>query len=180
MRRTVRAIAAMAAMLVSLVAQTLAQAPSKSGAPAMRVESDLRQLMRAILYPASNVVFSAQGDNPTDAKAVPGQDPSMATDPLVSTFGGWQAVENASLALAESANLLLIPGRTCANGVAVPMQDPDWTKFVQELRDASAMAYRAARSKDQDKMIEVAEVMSGACAHCHRKWREKAAAERCK
>src|SRR5437868_6378129 len=64
----------------------------------MQVQSDLNQLMRGVLYPAANVVFSAQIDNPADLKFVPGKDPSMATDPLVSTFGGWQAVENAALA----------------------------------------------------------------------------------
>ena len=80
----------------------------------------------------------------------------MATDPLVSTFGGWQAVENAALALAESANLLAIPGRTCANGVPVPVTNPDWQKFVQELRDVSMKAYKAAQSKNQDGMIDVA------------------------
>ena len=31
-------------------------------------------------------------------------------------YGGWQSVENAALALAESANLLMIPGRMCSNG----------------------------------------------------------------
>ncbi len=138
------------------------------------------QLMRGILYPASNVVFSAQIDNPGDIKPIPGKDPSMATDPLVSTFGGWQAIESASLALAESANLLLIPGRTCSNGVPVPINNPDWGKFVQELRDASMTAYKAAQAKDQDKMIEVADTMTTACANCHRKWRERRLADRCK
>ena len=80
----------------------------------------------------------------------------MATDPLASTFGGWQAVENAALALTESTNLLLIPGRNCANGLPVPLNDPAWSKFVQELRDAGVKAYKAAQSKDQDKMVDAA------------------------
>ena len=139
----------------------------------MQVETDLNRLMRGVLYPASNVVFSAQTDNPADVKFVPGKDPSLATDPLTSTFGGWQAVENAALALTESANLLLIPGRKCANGVPVPMNDPDWSKFVQQLRDAGTKSYQLAQSKDQDKMVEAADILSAACAGCHRKWREK-------
>ena len=138
------------------------------------------ELMRGILYPASNVVFAAQNDNPADVKPVPGQDPSLATDPLVSTFGGWQAVENAALALSESANLLLIPGRKCANGLPVPMEDPDWPKFVQELRDAGKKAYKAAQSKNQDNMVDAADTMTAACANCHKKWREKRLADRCK
>jgi hypothetical protein len=147
----------------------------------MQVYSNLNQLMRGVLYPASNVVFSAQIDNPGDVKPIPGQDPSMATDPLVSTFGGWQAVENAALALTESTNLLLIPGRTCANGLPIPANNPDWTKFVQELRDAGVKAYKAAQSKNQDQMVDVADTLSAACAGCHRKWRERPRlADRCK
>ena len=147
----------------------------------MQVQTDLNRLMRGVLYPASNVVFSAQTDNPGDVKFVPGKDPSLATDPLTSTFGGWQAVENAALALTESANLLLIPGRKCANGVPVPLDNPDWVKFVQQLRDAGMKAYQLAQSKDQDKMVEAADTLSEACAGCHRKWREKPRlADRCK
>ena len=97
----------------------------------------------------------------------------MATDPLTSTFGGWLAVENAALTLAESANLLSIPGRTCSSGVPVPITDPAWGAFVQQLRDASMQAYRAAQAKDQDKMIELSGTLSTACAGCHRKWRDR-------
>jgi hypothetical protein len=146
-----------------------------------RTRADLNQLMRGVLYPAANVVFFAQADNPADVKRTPGRDPSMATDPLESTFGGWQAVENAALALTESADLLLIPGRICSNGVPAPVSDPDWAKFVQELRDAGIKAYKSAQSKDQDKMVEVAETLSTSCANCHRKWRDRRTpADRCK
>jgi len=179
--------ATLPAMLLALGICLPAQTDSKgakSPKPAtatMQVQSDLNQLMRGILYPAANVVFSAQIDNPANLKFVPGKDPSMATDPLLSTFGGWQAVENAALALTESANLLLIPGRNCANGLAVPMNNPDWQKFVQELRDAGIKAYKAAQSKDQEKMVDAADTLSVACAGCHRKWREKPRlADRCK
>jgi hypothetical protein len=166
-----------------LPAQTASKGagPPKPATPAIQVQSNLNQLMRGILYPASNVVFSAQADNPADVKFVPGKDPAMATDPLESTFGGWQAVENAALALMESTNLLLIPERSCSNGAPVPINDPDWPRFVQELRDAGMQAYKAAQSKDQDKMIEAADTLTTACAGCHRKWREKRRlADRCK
>src|SRR4030095_16814987 len=111
MHRTVRTLSLLLAGGLSLIAQT----PSTNEAP--QIHADLNQLMRGVLYPAANVVFSAQADNPGDVKFIPGDDPSMSTDPLTSTFGGWLAVENAALALAESANLLSIPGRSCSNGV---------------------------------------------------------------
>jgi len=163
-----------AACGLSLMAQT----PS---ADAQQVHADLNQLMRGVLYSAANVVFSAQADNPGDVKFIPGHDPSMSTDPLTSTFGGWQAVENAALALAESANLLVIPGRNCSNGVPAPIKDAAWVTFVQEVRDASMKAYKAAQAKDQDQMINDAEMLSEACAGCHRKWRDRKTPEnRCK
>src|SRR6266566_1850704 len=155
MRRTVLTLSFMLAVSgLSLPAQTASTNASQE------VHANLNQLMRGVLYPAANVVFFAQAENPGDVKPVPGQDPSMSTDPLTSTFGGWQAIENASLALAESANLLLIEGRTCSNGTPAPTKDPDWSKFVRELRDAGMSAYRAAQTKDQDKMIATAETLN--------------------
>src|SRR5882672_5229004 len=138
MHRTVLTLSFMVVVCgLSLTAQTL------STNAAQEVHANLNQLMRGVLYPAANVVFFAQAENPGDVKPVPGQDPSMATDPLTSTFGGWQAIENAALALAESANLLLIPGRVCSNGAPVPMTDPAWATFVQQVREAGMKAYKA-------------------------------------
>jgi len=167
---------------LSLPAQTVSKdaGPPKPATVTTQVQTDLNRLMRGVLYPAANVVFSAQNDNPAEVKRPSGLDPSMATDPLVSTFGGWQAVENGALALAESTNLLLIPGRTCSNGLPVPMSNPDWAKFVEELRDAAMKAYQAAQSKDQDKMVDVAGTLSASCGGCHRRWRDKSRADRCK
>jgi hypothetical protein len=166
-------------MLLPCGLMLAAQTPSADAPP--QVHADMNQLMRGVLYPAANVVFSAQADNPGEIKFVPGHDPNMSTDPLTSTFGGWQAVENAALALAESANLLSIAGRNCSNGVPAPTKDPAWTTFVQEVRDASMKAYRAAQAKDQDKMIDTADTLSTACAGCHRKFRDRKTADnRCK
>ena len=168
MHRTVLTLSLLlAACGLSLIAQT------QSTNTVQQVHADLNRLMRGVLYPAANVVFSAQADDPGDVKFIPGHDPAMSTDPLTSTFGGWVAVENAALALAESANLLLIPGRSCSNGAPVPTKDPAWAMFVQEVRDASMKAYKAAQAKDQDKMIELSETLSTACAGCHRKWRDR-------
>ncbi len=183
MRRMTLPVMLVVVLDLSLPAQTVSKNAASPSATTVtiQVQTDLNRLMRGVLYPASNVVFSAQNDNPADVKRVPGQDPSMATDPLASTFGGWQAVENAALALTESTNLLLIPGRNCANGLPVPINNPDWSKFVQELRDAAMKAYQAAQSKNQDKMVDAAETLSASCAGCHKKWREKPRlAERCK
>ncbi len=156
----------------------VSRAPAQSPAPVLPVPANLNQLMRGTFYPPANVLFWAQDEDP--AKAPRAKDPNMATDPLMSVFGKWEAVENSALAIAEGANLLTLPGRKCSNGVDAPVGNADWAKFVQGLRDAGMTAYAAAKAKDQDKMIEVADVMTKACANCHNKYREKRLADRCK
>jgi hypothetical protein len=177
MSRAVLALLVASAVSTSWIDRAEAQSPAQA-AP-LPPAANLNQLMRGTLYPESNVVFAAQDVNPADVPHA--KDPSMATDPLTSQFGKWQAVENNALAIAEVANLLTLPGRKCSNGLDVPLGNPDWAKFVQELRDAGMSAYAAAQTKDQDKMTDVAGVMTTACKHCHDKYRDKRnPADRCK
>jgi hypothetical protein len=126
--------------------------------------------MRGIVYPASNVVFAGQGDLTNLPKA---EDPATSPNPLTSTYGGWSAIENAGIALAESANLLLLPGRTCSNGKPAPVQRADWIKFVNDLRAAGQAAYKAAQSKNQDTMVEASGTVADACQACHDVYRER-------
>jgi hypothetical protein len=128
------------------------------------------QLMRGILFPNSNIIFAAQNDD--FAKTPLAKDPSLATDPITSLYGGWQAAENAGLALAESANLLTIP-RSCSNGKPAPVQNADWQKFVQGLRAAGLEAYKAAQAKKTDAFLDVADHVTLACGNCHDVYREK-------
>lgn len=175
MRRTMLTVLIGSVIGCSVVERGRAQSP----APAPRTPANLAQLMRGTLYPESNVVFAAQDVNPADVPRA--KDPNMATDPLTTVFGKWEAVENSALAIAEGANLLELPGRKCSNGVDVPLNNADWAKFVQELRDAGMTAYAAAKTKNQDKMADAAGVLSTACANCHAKYRGKRnLADRCK
>jgi hypothetical protein len=136
-----------------------------------RIHGTLLQVMRGILFPNSNVIFAAQNDDFTKAK--PDADPSLSTNPITSIYGGWTAVENSSLALAESANLLMIPGRVCSNGKPAPIQNADWAKFVQGLREAGMAAYTAAKSKNTEAFLDVSDKMTAACSNCHDVYREK-------
>jgi hypothetical protein len=168
-------------LVVPCGAQTRAgQRPAATGAvPAQHPVANLSQLMKGILYPASNVIFAAQSQNPADVK--PAADPAMATNPLASAYGQWQAVENSALAIVEAANLLTIPGRKCSNGLIVPFKNADWPKLVQGLRDAGMTVYKAAQSKNQDGIVAAAGDLTEACDNCHGKYREKPdIADRCK
>jgi hypothetical protein len=145
-------------------------APRPAAAPSPKVEANLLQLMRGILYPASNVIFAAQED--LSKQPVP-PDASTSPNPLTTTYGGWQSVENAALALSESANLVMMPGRMCSNGKPVPIGRADWIKDVQKLREAGRAAYAAAKKQDTEAIVDVSGTISDACSACHDVYREK-------
>jgi hypothetical protein len=134
-----------------------------------QTHGDMLQVMRGVLYPNSNIVFAAQGTNPAELKQA--ADPATATDPLLSTYGGWTAVENSGIAMAEAANLLTMP-RKCSNGLEAPVNAEDWKMFVQGLRDAGMKAYQAGQSKNQDNVLDAADAVTTACANCHDKYRD--------
>ena len=158
------------------------QAPAQGGrqggggaaAGGQQVHGNLLQVMRGILFPASNVVFTAQ-DDPT--KVAPADDPSTSPNPLNSAYGGWQAVQNAGYAIAESANLLTIPGRVCSNGRMAPVGNADWQKFVAGLRQAGMTVVKLAQTQNVDMVVEAADAVTAACGACHDVYREKTPAQ---
>jgi hypothetical protein len=161
------------AISVLFISCTQAQAPAPAGtsATASKAYGTLAQMMRGIPFPNSNIIFDTQSVDPTAAqKPAEGQG---ATSQYSGVYGGWQAVENAALALQETANLLTVPGRLCENGRPVPVDQEDFRRWTQGLADAGAAAYKAAQSKNMDQMVEVSGTVADACAACHEKYRDK-------
>ena len=132
----------------------------------------LAQVMRGIPFPNSNIIFDTQSTDPAAAQK-PRRRPERLRHSFRRVYGGWQAVENASIALQETGNLLLIPGRMCENGRPVPVDQEDFKKWAQGLVDAGAASYKAAQSKNMDQMVEVSGTVADACAACHEKYRDK-------
>lgn len=169
------------AVAIAGQAPAAGQAPNPVGQPAnvagqaaavtgqTRVYATMLQLMRGVLYPASNVIFTAQADDPMSFK--PARRPSTSPDPFTGAYPGWEAVENSALALTEAANLLLLP-RPCGNGRPAPVQNADWQLWVQQLRDAGITAYKAGQAKDQDQILLAAGDVNDACLRCHLKYRQ--------
>lgn len=147
-------------------------APAEPPAPAPRTYSTLAQLMRGIPFPNSNIVFDTQTTDP-GAKREAGEKREGATADFGNVYGGWQAVENSALAVAETATLIMVPGRSCENGRPVPIDREDYRRFASQLADAGLAAYKAAQSKNLDAMVEVSGTVSDACAACHEVYRDK-------
>ena len=156
--------------LVTVALESAGAQTPRPAAPAAPFKANVQQVMRGILFPNSNVVFAAQGDDPATIKK--DDRPSEATNPLASTYGGWEAVSNSALALVESARLLEV-ARACSTGKPAPIQSVTWKKGLSELRAAGLSAYKAAQAKSQDGILEATDAISTACSTCHDKYREK-------
>jgi hypothetical protein len=165
---------ALTALLAACTATPPTPEPAAAPAAAATPHANLAQLMRAIPFPASNIIFDAQSTDPGAAgKPVEGDAGTAgATATYASVYGGWQAVENAALALSETANLITIPGRMCENGKPVPVDAEDFKMWAANLAVAGDAAYKAAQSKNLDQMVDVAGTVSDACAMCHEKYRD--------
>ena len=153
-------------------------AAAAAAAPAPKVRMNMLQLMRAFPFPHVNVLFDAQTTDPK------GKD-SMVFGVYrwgdADTYAGWEGVENSALALAEMSPILLT-ARPCANGLPAPVDEADWKAAVQQLASAGEDAYKAAQTKNLDRMTEVSEALVNSCAACHDKYRDVdlAGGTRCK
>src|SRR5208337_286387 len=97
----------MRALVVLLLASAaIGQTPSNQTKP----NENLKQVMRTVLYPNSNVIFGVQLKR-------------SASDLE------WQAAEKAAIAIEQTPNLILLPGRLRSNGQPVPVQAADYIKF---------------------------------------------------
>ena len=133
--------------------------------------------MRGIMFPNSNIIFTVQTHDPAEKKkpddaanAHGGFNWSMWGSDL---YPGWEIVDYAAIALAESAPLMLTPGRRCENGKPVPVNDPDWIRFTKEMAEVGRAAYRASQTRNQEKVSDISGDVADACMHCHQVFRDK-------
>lgn len=116
--------------------------------------ANLKQIMRSIPYPNSNLIFDVQSKPPKDEIE-------------------WKKVENASMAIVEFANLVTIPGRLRENGQPVPVERADWNKYARGLVDAGQACYQAARKRSPEAVIGCTDRLSESCSHCHDVYRDR-------
>ena len=138
-------------ILASLLAgAAIAQAPSFTPRP----YGNLKQLMRSVLLPNSNVLLGLQENPPKNEQ-------------------DWQTVINASVAIEESYNLLMIPGRIRSNGQPAPVQNADYAKFAAALAPAGKDCLMAALKKSKDAVMNCTDSLTQACDNCHKVYRDQ-------
>jgi mono/diheme cytochrome c family protein len=143
---------------------------------------NMAQLMRGIFFPNSNLIFTVQTRDP-GAKVEPAQPGNQTggfsfVDWGAGIYGGWELVDNAAIALADAAPLMLAPGIRCENGRPAPINDPDWIKFTEQMIAVARKTYQASQSRKQDAVAEATGDLSDACAACHQAYRDIRTRER--
>lgn len=168
-----RFVGALLLVLVPISYATTIQAQ----APAREPVGNLAQVMRAILFPNSNILFDVQSRDP-DAPLEPNADGTV-TATFAGIYTGWPQVETAAIALAESAQLIAMEGRLCQNGKPVPLGDEAFMQYTRDLVDVGRRAYAVAQTKDLEAMSEMTNEVAGACENCHTAYRRYPEENRC-
>jgi mono/diheme cytochrome c family protein/cytochrome c556 len=143
------------------------------GGPAFGVAGNLAQIMRGITFPNANIIFNVQIKDPgNQPKVAPGAMPFDYVNWGATVYPGWQAVDQAALALIESTPLFMLPGRRCENGRPAPIDRADYKQMTDALVLVAREAYKASQTRNQDTVIAVAEKLNDACANCHKVYRD--------
>lgn len=171
------------AMLTGIVfptAKTSVASPGASlaGTSLPPPEGNLAELMRAIAFPNANILFNLQLKDPgAQPKKQPAAAPFDYSEWGATVYPGWLAVDQAAVAITETAPLLLTPGRRCQNGKPVPVDAADWKQYVAALVDVGKLAHQASKARDYPAFMEISEKLNDACANCHKVYRDKGGTE---
>jgi cytochrome c556 len=132
----------------------------------------IAELMDSIVMPSAQVVWDAvvyEGDAVTGPK----------------TDEDWQKVRWSAVDLAESANLLMVPGRAAnlpgavaGEGELAPEKITElveeqrgaWVAYAHVLHEAAMEAIRAIDAKDPEAMSNAGGTIDAACESCHRQF----------
>jgi mono/diheme cytochrome c family protein len=160
---------------INLPAVAQPKAPAVAAQTSMLpAAGNVAQVMRGILFPSANIIFTTQSIDPGAPKPPTDSGGTGGFDWFTwgnGVYRGWDVVDYAAISVAESATLMLTPGRKCENGQVVPVSDPDWIKFTMELADAGKAAYKASQTRKQDTISESTNQLNDSCMHCHNVYR---------
>lgn len=151
-----------------------AEEPAAPAAFTPAPHGSLLQVMRAVPFPQSNIVFDMQSNDPgKPVKPSDGTGNATSQYGSIGEYAGWNAIVTAGVALQETANLILIPGRKCGNGQPVPVDQEDFKKWAADLTavGVEVQKFGEAKTWSEDAAIELGGKVSDSCQGCHDKYR---------
>ena len=148
-----------------------------TGAALIPPVGNLAELMRAIAFPNANIIFNLQVKDPTNEKSGPAPVPFDYVKWGATIYPGWLAVDQAAIAIAESAPLLLTPGRRCQNGRPAPVDRADYRQYVADMVKVAQEAYAASKARNFEAFVGISDKLNTTCANCHMVYRDKGGPE---
>ena len=129
---------------LAVVVLVAATPSSQESTTPTRPVGTMSDLMVKMIYPTSDAIFYIETRTPkTDAE--------------------WGELQAKTLTLAESANLLMMPGRA---------RDQDrWMADAKLMLDAGMAAYAAATKKDVAALVDLNDAVYQSCVVCHQHYR---------
>ena len=126
------------------IAMAAALTQAASSRPPMRAVGTMSDLMVKIIYPSSDALFYVESRTPQ-------------------TEAEWTVLEGQALMLAETANLLMMPGRA--------RDQKQWMADAKLMLDAGAAAVKAVKSKNVDAISALSDQLLESCTSCHKHYR---------
>ena len=157
----------------SVLALAMAAAAAETATMAQtKTTGTLIKVMRWSIFRDANLIFDVQQADPGAPPQPHNTGPGTSTTSNFSNiYTGWQVVENAAVMLDEAVDVMLKP-RLCANGIAVPVNEPLYRKTAEGLRVVAKDVLTAAQARNRDRVIDLAEPLADACAACHQVYRD--------
>jgi hypothetical protein len=132
----------------------------------------IAEVMEAIVMPAADVVWNAP-QFPEQGEGLVGP----------ATEEGWLAVRHGAVALAESANLLIVPGRKAHPAdknvnegelsaaeieALIAANRGAWVAYARAMHAAALEALAAIDARDVDKLLDAGGTLDSSCQGCHK------------
>lgn len=115
-----------------------------------KLAGDVKYTMQWVLDPAADHIWESAG---TIITAEGERELAPTTDE------GWLAVQHSAAVVAETGNLLLMPGRAVDNGT--------WKDIAHGLVAAGLSAQAAAKAHDSDALFDAGGQIYRVCNSCH-------------
>lgn len=125
-------------------------AESVTEPPPYKAVGDIKSTMAHVLEPAADVIWDSAGSIITE-------EGEQALAPT--TEEGWLAVRHGAQVVAETGNLLMMPGRG--------MPGDDWVEISQGLITMGEKAMAAADAQDEEALFQAGGELYNVCVSCH-------------
>jgi hypothetical protein len=127
--------------------------PPSTDAASYYTDMPMKQFMNAVISHGAFEIWKRQGYI-SDEKGFRSLFPKNDEE--------WKEAEDSALRLAETSNLLLIPGRR--------VEAQDWTDGVMDVRKAALNIATVAKTKNEDAFMNAGVELDQACESCHKRY----------